>query len=103
MAELEWEKAAAKWVELSKIQIKPHCLNHRQIHSETVECAGDVFLKGNPGASERGGTIPLTDTLIPSSGDCALQLASPGSMGSEATRLQVSFADCCPVVETGSP
>lgn len=103
MAELEREEEAVKWVEPSNIQIGPHRLNHRQTHSETAECAGDVFLKGNPGASERGGTIPLTHTLIPSSGDWALQLGQSSSMGSEATRLQVPCPGGCPGVETGSP
>lgn len=81
MAELEREEEAVKWVEPSNIQIRPHRLNHRQTHSETAECAGDVFLKGNPGASERGGTIPLTHTLIPSSGDWALQLGQSQQHG----------------------
>lgn len=35
-----------------------------QIHFEIAECAGDVFLKGNPGAPEMGGTLP-SDILIP--------------------------------------
>lgn len=43
-----------------KVQIGPHFLNYWQTHSETAECTGDVFLKGNPGASEREGTTSLT-------------------------------------------
>lgn len=47
------ETEAMKWIETSKTQLKPRCLNYGRTHSETAECAGDVFLKGNPGVSER--------------------------------------------------
>lgn len=62
MADLQQETEAVKWIEMSETQIKSHCLNYQRTHSETAECAGDVFLKGNPGVSEREGSIPLTRT-----------------------------------------
>lgn len=81
MADLQWETKALKWIEMSKTQIKLHCLNYRWTHSETAECAGDVFLKGNPGVSEREGSVPLTHTYSIFRRDCALQLSQSEQHG----------------------
>lgn len=64
-----WSREEDTWkqAELSKIQNKPDAQITVQIHFEIAECAGDVFLKGNPAAPEMGGTLP-SDILVPFSG-----------------------------------
>ena len=81
----DWKKRAWSRVwNCLKSRTSPAAWITIQIHFEIAECAGDVFLKGNPGAPEMGSTLP-SDMFIPSSG---------GKEGTELARQPRSLLPC---------